>query len=120
MPTEKPRVTITMPEDQLEKVQMFQHDNMMKNQTQAILRLIELGFEELQRQEQNNSENKNAAQESDKANSRAAKQEQVRIIKALLESAGVEGDISENDLAFLQGIVLAVKAHFKESNKTIK
>ncbi len=47
MPTEKPRVTITMSKDQLDKIDNYRFDEKMKNQTQAILSLIELGFAEL-------------------------------------------------------------------------
>lgn len=50
MPTDKPRITITMPEEQLEQVKEFQFSNKMKNQTQAILHLVELGFAELEKQ----------------------------------------------------------------------
>lgn len=44
MPTEKPRVTITMTADQLNRIDEYWHSNQMKNQTQAILSLIEQGF----------------------------------------------------------------------------
>lgn len=47
MPTEKPRVTITMSNEQLKKIEAFRYDNKIKNQTQAILSLIENGFEAL-------------------------------------------------------------------------
>lgn len=117
MPTERPRITITMSEEQLEQVKVFQHNNRM-NQTQAILHLVELGFAEIERQ--NDSPKKEKAPKPDNSDSEAKVKEQTIIIKALLESAGVTGDISDNDLAFLQGIVLAVKAHFKERDKSLK
>ena len=47
MPTEKPRVTITMSKDQLDRIDDYRFEGKMKNQTQAILSLIELGFAEL-------------------------------------------------------------------------
>ena len=47
MPTEKPRVTVTMSQEQLDKIDSFRFDNKMKNQTQAILALIESGLSEL-------------------------------------------------------------------------
>lgn len=45
MPTENPRVTITMSEEQLEEIKDYLHENKLKNQTQAILSLINKGFE---------------------------------------------------------------------------
>ena len=44
MPTEKPRVTITMSQEQLDRVDDFRFSHKMKNQTQAILSLIESGL----------------------------------------------------------------------------
>ena len=46
MPTEKPRVTITMTEEQRKQVEEFWHTNKMKSQTQAILTLLKIGLEE--------------------------------------------------------------------------
>lgn len=47
MPTKKPRITITMSEEQLKNIEKYQHTNKIKNQTQAILSLINAGFKEL-------------------------------------------------------------------------
>lgn len=44
MPTEKPRVTITMPEDQLRQIEDYRFDNKIRNQTQAILDLLDKGM----------------------------------------------------------------------------
>ena len=44
MPTEKPRVTITMSEDEFEKINDYRFEKKFKNQTQAILSLIDRGF----------------------------------------------------------------------------
>jgi hypothetical protein len=48
MPTEKPRVTITMTEEALNRINEFRFKFKYKNQTQAILSLIEKGFEAYQ------------------------------------------------------------------------
>ncbi len=45
MPTEKPRVTITMSKERLEELEAYRFDYKFKNQTQAILSLIEKGLE---------------------------------------------------------------------------
>lgn len=46
MPTNKPRVTITMTEQELEAIEDYQYFNNKKNQTQAILDLIRKGLDE--------------------------------------------------------------------------
>jgi phage repressor protein C with HTH and peptisase S24 domain len=48
MPTEKPRVTITMSEQELEQINEYRFKNRINNQTQAILSLVERGFGALQ------------------------------------------------------------------------
>ena len=45
MPTEKPRVTITMSDEQYQRLEAFRYGSRMKNQTQAILSLLEAGLE---------------------------------------------------------------------------
>ena len=47
MPTEKPRITITMSNEQLERIDEYRYNGRMKNQTQAILSLIDKGFDVL-------------------------------------------------------------------------
>lgn len=47
LPTEQPRVTITMSEEQLAAIRNYWHENKLKNQTQAILSLINKGFDAL-------------------------------------------------------------------------
>ena len=46
MPTEKPRVTFTISNDELEKIKEFQFSTRAKNQTQSILSLIAMGIAE--------------------------------------------------------------------------
>lgn len=50
MPTEKPRVTITMSAEELAQIQDFLYENRIKNQTQAILMLIRMGLEAIKDQ----------------------------------------------------------------------
>lgn len=44
MPTEKPRVTFTVSPETLNKIEEYRFSNKSKNQTQAILSLIEKGL----------------------------------------------------------------------------
>lgn len=55
MPTEKPRVTITMDRSQLSRIEDYRYSKKLKNQTQAILSLIESGFDELDKNKKNTS-----------------------------------------------------------------
>ncbi len=47
MPTEKPRITITMSQEELKKINDYRYDHRLKNQTQAILSLVSIGLEEI-------------------------------------------------------------------------
>jgi len=51
MPTEKPRVTFTISQEKLDLVDTYRFDNKFKNQTQAILSLIEKGLSDLEKKE---------------------------------------------------------------------
>ena len=44
MPTDKPRVTFTISKEKLAELESFQHENKIKNQTHAVLALIEKGL----------------------------------------------------------------------------
>ncbi len=46
MPTEKPRVTITMTDEQKKQIEDFQFSYRLKNTTQAILTLLKIGLDE--------------------------------------------------------------------------
>ncbi len=46
MPTEKPRITITMTEDEFKRIEAYRFETRQKNQTQAILSLVRLGLED--------------------------------------------------------------------------
>ena len=48
MPTKKPRVTFALPEDTYQQVEQYRFDSRIKNQTQAILSLINAGLEDVE------------------------------------------------------------------------
>ena len=113
MPTERPRITITMPEEKYMQVQDFQYGNKMKNQTQAILYLIEKGFEELQK-----NEAKKEALTSDATNVNASELSTEERIRILLKQFGLldeSKNLSNDDLDFLQHMFLAIQAYFEKS-----
>lgn len=67
MPTEKPRITITMSTEQLERIDEYRYQGRMKNQTQAILSLIEKGYDALTSDTSLSTNNKKAPSLSDEA-----------------------------------------------------
>lgn len=48
MPTEKPRYTITLEPEMLEKIDDFRFENRFANRTQATLELIRIGMEAIE------------------------------------------------------------------------
>ena len=49
MPTEKPRFTISLDEELLQKIDDFRFENRYANRTQATLELIRIGLESLEK-----------------------------------------------------------------------
>lgn len=47
MPTDNPRITFTLSQEMRQRIDEYRFDNRIKNQTQAILALIERGLAEL-------------------------------------------------------------------------
>lgn len=47
MPTTNPRITFTVSEDTMKAIDEYRFEHRMRNQTQAILSLIDLGFKAL-------------------------------------------------------------------------
>ena len=56
----------------------------------------------------------NTAPVSSESKTDAVKDKQIEIIRSILSGFGIEGDITDNDLVFLQGIVTAIQAHFQK------
>lgn len=113
MPTDRPRITITMTEEQFKQVQDFQFGNKMKNQTQAILYLIDKGFQELN----NSGEAKKEAPTSDAANANASVLSTEERIRIMLKQFGLldeNENLNKDDLDFLQHMFLAIQAYFKK------
>lgn len=49
MPTEKPRLTITVSDEERRQIEEYWHRHKLKNQTQAILSLVRIGLDEVNR-----------------------------------------------------------------------
>ena len=83
MPTDKPRVTFTVSQDTLQKIDEFRFTTKAKNQTQAILALIEKGLsghETIKKASSISDEAKDIARRYDKLDSRGK-----MTVKTLLE-----------------------------------
>jgi hypothetical protein len=65
MPTEKPRVTITMSETQLKQIDDFRFENKIKNQTQAMVLLMEEGMKSIVEQQENQTTQPKGRREND-------------------------------------------------------
>lgn len=63
MPTEKPRVTFTISEEKLTELEEYKFKNKIKNQTQAILALLEKGLSDFESKEGKASPYSEEAQE---------------------------------------------------------
>ena len=111
MPTEKPRITITMSAEQLQEVDRYRFENKLKNQTQAILTLIQTGLEEMNRQDAEIIE-----KASEAANAVTEASSDIEAFASILRKAGIvqpNNDISEADMKFLKAMFMALKAHFQ-------
>jgi two-component sensor histidine kinase len=51
MPTKNPRITFTVSEETMKAIEDYKFSHRMKNQTQAILSLIDIGFKVLENKE---------------------------------------------------------------------
>lgn len=114
MPTEKPRFTITMDETLYNQVEEFKFNGRYKNQTKAVLALIERGlsdYEKVSETENSSSTEKSALEEEDGV---------FRLFNALndmLVSAGVingDSDITERQSEVLIAICRIIDATFKD------
>ena len=116
MPTENPRVTITMTEEQLHQINEFRYGNQMKNQTQAILSLISKGFEEIERQQSETSKENKKSPPHKNDGAEAKKKSNMELFSDVLERAGIIKpgcDLTDSDKEFLKAMYVATKAYFK-------
>ena len=102
MPTDKPRFTITLEQDLVTKIDNYKYSHRMKNQNQAVISLIEKGFDSLAAdRETKNSPAPEGAEE------RISMEQSDRLFDALVQAGIIPDSISftEDDRAFLQHII---------------
>ena len=103
MPTEKPRFTITLDEDLANKIDNYKFTHRMKNQTQAVVSLIEKGFENLHADPRKTE--KSPAPEG--AEDLISMEESNRLFDSLVAAGLIEDNVefSADDRAFLTHVV---------------
>lgn len=121
MATEKPRFTITMDESLLSEIDNFKFEHRIKNQSKAIVELVKMGMDRLEAQEAQKEEELKKASEAELPAPEANKNPHIQMFADVLSRAGLigeNGDLSDDDLEFLQAMLLALKAHFKQRKKS--
>lgn len=117
MPTQKPRFSIAIDDDLLKAVDDYKFDNRIKSQNQAINDLVRAGLGELSRIE---AEAIKKASEAEATAPEAKENPHIQMFAdVLLRNGFIEdiGDLCDTDLEFLQAMLLALKAHFKNRKK---
>lgn len=120
MATEKPRFTITMDESLLSDVDNFKFEHRIKNQSKAIVELVKMGMDALAAQDAEATSIIKKASEAELPASEAKENTHIKMFADVLSRAGLideNGDLSDDDLEFLQAMLLALKAHFKQRKK---
>lgn len=120
MATEKPRFTITMDESLLSEVDDFKYQHRIKNQSKAIVELVKRGMAALASQDAEAATAIKKASEAELPTPEAKENPHIKMFADILSKAGLideNGDLSDDDLEFLQAMLLALKAHFKQSKK---
>ena len=108
MPTEKPRFTITLEEELVKKINDYKFSHRMKNQTQAVVSLIEKGFESLLHTSLESK--KSPAPEG--AEDQISMEESNRLFDALVQAGLIDDSMnfSEADIAFFDGVSRLINA----------
>ena len=109
MPTDKPRITFALDEGMLKSIDNYKYKHRIKNQSQAIIALIEKGLDGFQIINPKNEKNSPASAD--------AEEDRISVdeMKILLRRLGLiceNDDITEKDAAFVSGIFDLLNAWF--------
>lgn len=112
MPTNKPHFSIVMDEALLAVVEDFQKENHIKSRGKAINALLKSGVAAILEENKKAASDRSDAAERD----RAILDHPLDALTEALRSIGIvtDGDISDADLAFLEAMFAAMKAHFQK------
>ena len=115
MPTEKPRITFTLDEETLQAVEEYRFKYKKKNQSQAILSLIDLGMSSLlsEVEEKKNSPAPEGTEEREREIDSLESELRGLLVKfGLIDSP--DGDLTADQLDFLFHVISLLKAYFKK------
>lgn len=103
MPTDKPRVTFALDQDMLDAIEDYKFKNRVKNQSQAIISLIEKGFDSLHAD--HHKIEKSPAPED--AEDLISMEESNRLFDSLVQAGLIQDDVefSTDDRAFLTHVI---------------
>lgn len=107
MPTDKPRFTITLDQELVDRINNYKYSHRMKNQNQAVVSLIEKGMDSLTSDQ--------PQIKSSPTPEGAEEQFSMNDMKTLLRHLGLIGefdDITEKDAAFVSGVFDLLDAWF--------
>lgn len=107
MPTDKPRITFTLDEETLKAVDDYKFKHRIKNQSQAILSLIEIGLESIT----------NSTNENEKSSAPEGLEEKVDMKESddlfddMIRTGLVENNskLTEADTAFFKSVVAMIE-----------
>lgn len=114
MPTDKPRVTFAISEDKLAELESYRYENKIKNQSQAILSLIDKGLSSLELE----ADGREKIPPAQPKPYRGEEHVSTERATSLLVSLGFieEGRIlSDDDFLFLSNVMGILDAWFKKS-----
>lgn len=103
MPTDKPRVTFALDQEMLDAIEDYKFKNRVKNQSQAIISLIEKGFESLH-SEHYKTEKSPAPKDAEDL---ISMEESNRLFDSLVQAGLIQDNIefSTDDRAFLSHVI---------------
>lgn len=114
MPTEKPRITFMISEERLAELETYRFDNKIKNQSQAIISLIEKGLSSLEAEKAAKTKNPPGAAEAEPGDD---VQKMLEVLDGLLVKMGyiaAGDDLTEQQQEVLVGICGILRATFKK------
>ena len=119
MPTDKPRITFALDTETLKLVEDYKFKNRIKNQSQAIISLIESGLNAIAAESKAKTESKKAEETKKSPEPEGSEDEKIQMVVSgltgLLERAGwiaPGGDLTDAQLRTLASYVIGLSAYF--------
>ena len=124
MPTDKPRFSITVDKTLSDAIDDYKYKTRSKNQTQAVVDLIEKGLNAIAAENKAKTESKQAEETKKSPEPEGSEEEKIQMVVSgltgLLERAGwIEpgGDLTDAQLRTLASYVIGLSAYFDSGVK---